>query len=339
MYSFYNLINYDIHNMSKLIEQFTAWVKILSKKLYLSLTSSDFYSDLYINHKGYGFKYLINLCILSSMIICGSLIVQINYQKQSLSSVSDLNNGINQSEGNNAVFAESKNDAVDAGGVNLNYLINQIPAMPYDGESITYDGEMPLYIKMPSGNTVAVIDLEGATFNRHKSFVAPVIFTKKLINISFVNLQGEAEVSVPLEYKKIFGSEARVIDRSVIRDVLSEYFDYAPNLIIYAFFPIFSLFLFGLTIFQNIAAIIMLLLVSFLFYKNVSWKGCVRLVVFSAASVTLLQSLAFVSIPELLNQKWILGLWVNFLVVVGLFRVLRSSDGCIARFKKNHPSL
>ena len=338
--------------MSKLIEQFTGWVRELSKNFYLSLTSSDFYSDLYINHKGYGFKYLINLCILSSLILCSSLIVRTHYQKQIFDEGSSYQNGISASEVSYEVskeekdkrplgeleieFPKSSNDSqrknrsdLEEGAIDLNYLINQFPILEYDGQSISYDGKMPFYIKLHNGKNVAVIDLEGETLSANKSSPVPVVFKKTRVNISFLNLRGELEAVVPLEYKNVFGSDPGFVSQSTIREALSRYFDYAPRIIIYAFFPIFSCFLFGLAIFQNLATIVILLLGSFLFCKNVSWKGCIRLVIFSAASVTIVQSLLFFSAPELLSQKWILGLWVNFLVVVGLFKVLKVGKNSI----------
>lgn len=347
--------------MSKLIEQFTEWVKTLSKNFYLSLISSDFYSELYIKHKGYGFKYLINICILSSMILCSALIVQVNYQKKNFNSGSHLHNTIteldidyggdksehaNKKEGSKAIISQDTqrpvgSNNIKARNLDLNYIINQFPVLKYDGESMSYydesmseDTKDATYIKLPSGQSIAVIDLDGKYLKSNESNYIPVVFTKKLIRISFLSLEDETEAAMPLDYQSIFGDEPRVIDQSSIREVLSQYFDYAPRFITYVFFPIFSLLLFGVAIFQNLATIAILLLISFLFYKNPSWRSCVRLVVFSAASVTMVQSLLFFIMPELLVQKWMLGLWVNFLMVVGLFKVLRSTKGSIARFKR-----
>lgn len=156
---------------------------------WLSLTSVKFYQALYKHYKGFGFKFLLMVMSLTSVI----------FMSMTYASIQKISNSL----------ANSENSS-------LNDVLIQVPSMEYKAGKLFYDGD-PLIITDKKGRSMIIVDPEGKLSAQNKEDTA-IIFAKKqlIINVNFSVFLGSRSI----DYEDLIGLEERVVDYHFIKDFI-----------------------------------------------------------------------------------------------------------------------
>ena len=248
-------------------QQINRSVKFYIENLILSISSSNFYRKVYLHYKSYGIKYVFNLCFISSLI----------YPIYSLM----FFNGLNQ-------YLKTGN--VNSYTININYVLNHLPSMEYDGKILRINEKVPYYIK-----NLLVIDTSN-NFHYEKYPSLPFIISKdKLI----IQLLGKSSI-ITVEFSKIFGTQSLKIDKKTICEYFEQYIVNKEQLIVYAFTPIvISIRFITILLYQAI----IILITHFLCYilkAKTSLKQITRVILYSSGVSIILEPIfLFIHIPFL----------------------------------------
>lgn len=267
------------------------------RQLWLSVSSINFYCDVYKFYSGYGLRYLLMTCFLSSLIYCLSVLTTLVELKNYFVS--------NQS---------SKSTTT------LEYIINQLPDIYYDGSNITLKDFSPLYLYKNSRDKVAVIDCQDQLTHAEKMQV-PIILTSNKIIVSFTENARKKKFTVPLSYVKIFGTSQQIITQDWIRQQGAALFNQAPTALIYIIMPVSIISIFVFTVLENSFVIMLVYLLIYIFGPRASLKTCTRLISFASSIPVLMQSIVVVLAPEFIDIIWPIKMWTGLLLFLAVLRV------------------
>ena len=174
-------------------------IKIINeffRTLWLSVSSADFYRDLYGKYKGYGIKYITMIISITSIIYSILFMYNLNIVREYLEPGTDQEN--NPAE----------------------FILKDWPALEYDGKTISKEDPTPVYLITQSGIKLAVIDTAGR-LNKAEMQKVPLVFTKDKVILWLGNNAAETEsTNTALTYDKIFGTDTLVIDHDFIKNLI-----------------------------------------------------------------------------------------------------------------------
>ncbi|XVN40396.1 MAG: DUF1189 family protein [Rickettsia endosymbiont of Argas persicus] len=242
-------------------------LKTLFRHLYLSISSINFYKDVYEKYHRYGIRYLFTVSFIPAIIYC---IFILNY----LITLQDYFNGI------------QKTKVTD----NIEYILNQLPEMKYANSKISVEEVEPVYIYNKNNDKVAVIDTQNQVLSKEKSKIPFVIEKDKLI-INFVIDNTKKNFPRTISFNRLFEQNEIILTPEVIKKYFADTLIYIPNLFIYLGMPAIILFWFITFLFERCIVILLVYIVANLLNSKTSIKTAIRLVMFSSGIPILLQPL------------------------------------------------
>lgn len=269
----------------------------LLNHLRFSITSYTFYQDVYKKYCGYGFKYLFTICWISS-VIYGIIIL----------------NNFNKFE----QYLTSENNT------EIEYILNQIPLIQYDGKSISTDVEMPYFIEDTQHRRVAAIDLQ-SELEYSESSKIPIILKQNSATIAFISPSDSSTQqrnNVTINYDTIFGNTQWILNGSdTTRQYIIHTLQYSSKIFIYLLMPILAIFRFAVIVFEKLFAMIVIYSLSYFLGLTINLQTSCRLVMFASGVPVLLQPLFSTLIPQLYFITQILQLLPGILLITGLVKL------------------
>jgi hypothetical protein len=286
--------------MTITVLQIYNWFKTIVTHLWLSISSVNFYQRVMTSYDGYGMKYVLTLSFVSSL-FCSIFI-------------------LNYVENIRQYFSYG---TISTDVVNLDHIISQLPELNYDGSQISLEDPEPVYINSANSVPIAIIDPQNKVSAANRAKVSILLASKKMI-VSLVDSQKTNVSSFPIEYWQIFGREKAILTQETIRAKLSDVFSKAPRMVIYVMFPIIGvLIFFNLFLERSFFIIVIYLITNFFMNMPTPIKSCARLVMFTSGVFIILQPVIFLVAPAYGGIIWIIQIWANFLMVLG---ILKSSN-------------
>lgn len=273
-------------------------IKILLLHLHLSVTSANFYSDVYRLYKGYGLKYLFIILFISSTTYSTFLIYDINKLKN---------------------YFQHKNPSENTSLID--YIIRQIPNISYDGNgiSINQQDEPFIYLHNKYGNKIAIIDPQNKAPYADKVKL-PIIFSNNKIIISWLNVD-DKRTNFTVGYPTIFGNDTKHLTQENIKEHLGVLLNRTSQLFVYFSIPILLIMqLVSVMLNRSITMIVLYLLTNF-FGLSTTIKQAMRLTLLSSGVVILVQPVIINTMPQIIDIIWLLQIWINLLVFLGLTKV------------------
>lgn len=288
--------------MATVVFNFLQSATTLARILWCSVSSIQFYFQVIRNYEGYGIKYILNICFISSALCC---LLILNY----LDNIKDyLNHGIPSS------YTST-----------LDHLISQMPEFNYTGREIVIEGGEPVYINNVNGHTLIAIDPENKIVPSERRQI-PLILSDTKITISMLNTQDASNYKLQLDYKSILGNSQQTITQNTIKLILEQFVQKTPFFITYVLFPIFAFFIFINTLIEKTIIIFAIFLLTSLMNVTISLKTCCRSALFASGLFTMLQPIAAVITLIYGNHLyaafvWVIQIWANFLLIFAVVKI------------------
>ncbi|NRB10263.1 MAG: hypothetical protein HRU35_01405 [Rickettsiaceae bacterium] len=304
------------------VTTFIGFIKTLLSILWLSVSSSNFYQKVYKNYQGYGLKYILTISIIVALFYSA---IVLSYSKRLVTEIDNI--------------TESPN--------NINYIINQIPDMAYDGQTIAItnrESNLPaknsLIIKDINDNKIIAIDPSNELLPKDKmsipvvisndiTIITPMYFlVYDIINAKFFGY-GNSSVNFDVikknfPHSRLIGNSPENINSESIKNALINLLQ--PDIIstiFYVFLPLLGGVIVDAILFSPIIIVIILLyFITNIYYPKVTMASCIRLVFFASGIIILIKPITlfipFISIT-------ILQLWTSFLMVSGMLREIKKT--------------
>ncbi len=177
-------------------------------QVYYSLVSKNFFEKIVRSYSGFGIKYVLANFFLPCLIIASSL------------SYDCMEIRLYLSDG----YVSERTQ-------NLEKIINQIPALYYDGKNLKSDFQDPVYLYSATGLKFAAIDTQNKLSYQEKSQI-PITFTGERIFIPDLFGTSEASSNKPFlaDYRDLFPEKSANIDSSFVKTYLKKIFASIPEL-------------------------------------------------------------------------------------------------------------
>ncbi|AGJ01862.1 DUF1189 family protein [Rickettsia prowazekii] len=271
----------------------------LLRQLRLSISSIDFYKDVYKNYQGYGIKYLFTLSFIPSIIYC---IFILNY----IITLKDYFNGTSSSK------------VTD----NIEYIINQLPKIKYNNSKISVEEVEPIYLYSKNNNKIFVIDTKNQVSNQEKSKV-PFVLEENKLKINLVSNTKKHFPSI-VNYSEIFKQNEVILTPEIIKKYFADNLLYAPNLFNFFGTPVIILFWFVTFLLERSIIVLLVYGLANLLTTKTSIQTSIRLVMFSSGIPIILQPVIIILIPELSILIQLLQMFTTFLVFVAILQINKS---------------
>lgn len=175
------------------VSLFVSYIKTICNLLWRSVSSVDFYREVYSSYRGYGVKYIFTLCFFASFFYSASFMYNISLVYKALTR------------------ADNKS---------LEHILSQVPEMKYNGSILSTEVDTPYFISDLGGRRIAVIDLDGDLSFIDKSKI-PVVLTKSNMIIYLSNASGKNS-GMPIVYSNLLGKDPWVITSNSLREYLTK---------------------------------------------------------------------------------------------------------------------
>lgn len=295
--------------LSKQIQPFflrlNAGLNALFSQLWLSVSSINFYHDVYKNYRGYGIKYLFTISFISSVIYC---LFVFNY----LSTLRDF-------------FAAKVPQSLSYETENIEYILQQLPNIDYDGSNISLEEDQAIYLYDKNNNKVAAIDIKNQLGYNDRSKI-PIIFSKDKIILKVIEVADKKKSDFNIEYSMIFGTIAKVLTNEVIKKDCAEILLRVPKIFIYIGMPVIIFFRFITILFEKSFIVILIYLLTSFFGPKASMKTSIRMVMFASGVPVLLQPIILLIMPGFKEIIFILQMFTNFLLFLALLQIKKETN-------------
>ena len=282
--------------MTTLLSNPLFFIKNLFVHLWLSLSSIKFYERVFKKYNDYGALYIINLSLISA-VICTIIFL----------------NNINQ------IQDYLENNTISSKVENIDFVLNQIPPIEYDGKNITVDSDEPIIIKNKNGYNVLVIDPDNKTKPSDRNKI-PLILTRDKMIFSLADSSGEVKNTFPIKFNQIFNQGQAVLTHEEIKSSFARLFDQAPRILVYLIFPLTGFLIFLNTFLDKAFFIIMIFFVTKLSGLAISMKTCIRLTMYASGFYALFQFVFILAASKYSSIVWIVQSWANILMILGILR-------------------
>lgn len=268
--------------------------KISCYYLYKSISSTEFYREIYENYDGYGIRYNVILSFFAAFM---ATIILNNYGS------------------NFAKYILNKDNAASS----LDYIINQFPEINYNGSEIIVANKEPIFITNTHGDRIILIDKLNKIDNAQKRNIPIILYSTKMV----VQYNAQDHSSFELEYRKFLGNEALKLNRSNIKDILISYSKKYTKIISFIIFPLLIFMLLFIHLFNELITVCILYVMFNLFANKSSIKTCIRLALFSDGVSFLCQPVITLLFPGLASIIWIIKIWANFLMIFSITKMTK----------------
>lgn len=282
--------------MTTIFSKVPHWFNTIFLQLWLSISSVSFYQRVISSYNGYGIKYILTLSFASSLLCSIYMLHYIDNIRQYFSY------GI-----------------ISQAVVNLDHILSQFPELKYDGTKISLEQSEPIYINNIYNRPIVAIDPDNKIPASNKAKI-PILLTSRKILFSFGDTQKNNVNNFQVDYKQIFGNEEQVITQATTRALLEKFFSAAPKVVIYGVFPLIGLLIFLNTFFEKSFIIVIIYLLAHFMSIKFSMKICARLVMFASGAFVLLQPITLLVAPTYGNFIWIIQIWANLLMILGILK-------------------
>ncbi|WP_341756050.1 MULTISPECIES: DUF1189 family protein [unclassified Candidatus Tisiphia] len=274
-----------------------SWFSTLLHQLWLSISSVNFYKDVYKSYKGYGIKYIFTVSFISSLVYC---IVIFNY----LLILTDY-------------FTENR---LTKGTMTIEYILKQLPEIYYDGTKILVDQDEPIYLLDEDGNKLAVIDSKNQ-LSYSERLKIPILFSSNNITITTVEITDKKKSLFSIGYAKLFADDQKILTEEVIKQHFAKTLIQAPKIFIYILMPIIVAFRFVTILFEKSFIIILIYLLTNYFGPKSSWQTCIRITLFSSGVAILLQPVIVIFLPELSSIIFCIQMFTSLLLLLAMLQI------------------
>ncbi|WP_341749513.1 DUF1189 family protein [Candidatus Tisiphia endosymbiont of Sialis lutaria] len=281
---------------TKLLSVFS-WFSTLLHQLWLSISSVNFYQDVYKSYKGFGIKYIFAVSFISSLIYC---IVIFNY----LLVLTDY-------------FTENR---LTKGTITIEHILKQLPEIYYDGNKILVDQDEPIYLLDENGNKLAVIDSKNQLSYSDKIKI-PILFGSNNITLTTVEITDKKKSMFSIGYSKLFTPDQKILTEEVIKKHFAKTLIQAPKIFIYILMPIIIVFRFATILFEKSFIIILVYLLTNYFGPKSSWQTCIRITLFSSGIAILLQPIMVIFLPEFSSIIFFIQMFTSLLLLLAMLRI------------------
>ncbi|ALA61932.1 hypothetical protein A3305_06865 [Rickettsia amblyommatis] len=269
----------------------------LLRQLRLSISSIEFYKDVYKNYQGYGIRYVFTLSFIPSIIYC---IFILNY----IITLKDYFNGIQSSK-------------VTA---NIEYIINQLPEIKYNNSNISVEEVEPIYLYSKNNHKIVVIDTKNQVSNEEKSKI-PFVLEENKLKINLIVGNTKKNFPSTVNYSEIFKQNEVILTPEIIKKYFADNLLYAPNLFIYFGMPAIILFWFVTFLLERSIIVLLVYSLANLLTTKTSIQTSIRLVMFSSGVPIILQPIIIILIPELSILLQLLQMFTTCLVFVAIWQI------------------
>lgn len=177
--------------MTTSVSSFILYIKTICILLWKSVSSIDFYSQVYKKYRGYGVKYIATLCFFCVILYTVALIDQMSIIREGL--------------------LRADNNYIE-------HILRQIPAMNYNGNSLSSSSDAPVFINDTDNRAIALIDLSGVVSFSEKVKI-PLLFLKNNMVFNIISAsKGNREIT--FEYSNVLGKDQLEITESTVRSGL-----------------------------------------------------------------------------------------------------------------------
>ncbi len=257
--------------------------------LWLSVSSPDFYCDVYKRYRGFGILYVLNLYLISGIIFC-------LWSFMTLVSV--------------------END-ISPANPDVEYILRQIPEVQYDGVSISTSAVTPYFLYTKNNKTIVAIDLEGKLDEEGKKS-SLIIFRKDYIRFP-VSIGLTDDTTTDIQYKYL-GNGDQIITYDKVVELLPQLWRSLNKTLIYVVMPIGGLLYFLVLLLSNITYAALIWAIGYFFGIKISPQDAYRLTMFAAGASVLALPILFVISPSLTPLAGIINLVGWGFMVMGLMK-------------------
>ena len=278
--------------MTIYFSQIIQFILTLGRIFWLSLSSRQFYYDVYNSYKGYGIKYIFVLSMIFAFILS---IFLLNY-----------NNNL-------ILYLSGQKDSPKLQVIG-NFL-EEFPILQYDGKSMVLPDASTEKIAL--NNKTFVLDIDNKLTPSEITKI-PIVLRKNNINVTLMDNKGKMIENFIMNYPDLIGKTPQIIDSSYLKNQILEIANSLPRVIIYNIFPIASVLIYCNIVFEKIFLIFLLFVGTKFFGSGNDFKSAVRVVLFSSGFTVLFGHIA-VLLP-FFGDYIIYGiqLWINFLMLAGI---------------------
>lgn len=272
------------------------WFGILYNQLRLSVSSIEFYKDVYRSYKGYGIKYIFTISFISSIIYC---IFIFNY-------LLTLKNYFVENRSSNSTKT-------------IEYILKQLPFIYYDGSKIIVEQDEPIFLLDEGGNKIAVIDTKNQLPYGEKAKI-PVIFGSNRITVATIEVTDKKKNTFDLEYYKLFVGRINLTPE-VIKEQCAKILLQALRIFIYLIMPVIVIVRFCTILFEKSFIVLLVYLLTYFLGPKSTVQVCTRMVMFSSGVAILLQPIFIIFIPEYSGIVFFIQMFANLLLFLGMLRI------------------
>ncbi|WP_347938859.1 DUF1189 family protein [Rickettsia oklahomensis] len=271
-------------------------VTTLFRQLWLSVSSIEFYKNVYKNYQGYGIRYLLTISFIPSIIYC---IFILNY----IITLKDYFNGIQSSK------------VTD----NIEYIINQLPVIKYNNSKISVEEVEPIYLFSKNNNKIVVIDTKNQVSNKEKSKI-PFVLEENKLRINLIVANTKKNFPSTVNYSEIFKQNEVILTPEIIKKYFADNLLYVPSLFIYFGMPVIILFWFVTFLLDRSIIVLLVYSLANLLTHKTSIQTSIRLVMFSSGVPIILQPI-IILIPELSILLQLLQMFTTCLVFIAIWQI------------------
>ena len=267
------------------------------RTIWLSVSSTDFYRDLYFKYQGYGIKYITMIISLTSII----------YAILFMNNIITIRNYLETSGG------EEMNP--------VEFMLKDWPDLQYDGKTISREDDVtPVYISSKDGYKIAVIDSTGK-LNKSELQKVLIVFVqdKVIIHLSSDDSDSkDGSNNVVFTYDKIFGADPAVINREYIKTFLLERLKKIGALVFLLALPVLIAVRVGIHVLRNLFSIVILYMILWWLRKSPTVASASRIVFFTSAPAECISPALLLISPVLLPVAIFVEYWAIALAIYSI---------------------
>lgn len=263
------------------------------RTLWLSVSSADFYRDLYSKYKGYGLKYITMIISITSIIYAILFMYNLNIIREYLEPGADQNN--NPAE----------------------FILKDWPELQYDGKNLSKEDHAPVYLTTQAGIKLAVIDTAGS-LKKDQTQKVPLVFTKDKVILWLGNSKDQENSDIVIGYDKIFGTDALTVDHDFVKNVIYTAINQIGTLAFCAAVPILILARLAIHIFHNLFGIILLYAILWWMRTSPTVQSASRVILFSSGVAEFVTPFVLIIYQPLMPITMFIEYWTVLLAMYAI---------------------
>ena len=266
------------------------------RTLWLSVSSADFYRDLYSKYKGYGLKYITMIISITSIIYAILFMYNLNLIRAYLE------------------------PGADQDGNPVEFILKDWPELQYDGKNLSSEDPTPVYLTTQAGIKLAVIDIAG-NLKKDELQKVPLVFTKDkvILWLGTNNTENESGSTI-MTYDKIFGTDSLTIDHDFVKNFIFSTINQIGPLAFFIAVPILILVRLGIHIFRNLFGIVLLYAILWWMRASPTIQSASRIILFSSGVAEFITPFVLIIYQPLMPITVFVEYWAVLLAMYAIAR-------------------